>query len=407
MMRKILIPLASRSETVKLAPVIKLLRDEYAQQLATRWIHIGPNPDLVWQTGALFGLTPHRQIPTDENEDDLHALSFQISKTISDELDEQRPDLLLVQGDSLQAVLSAQQGFIRRIPIVHIDAGRRANGSEIDYQKESNRRMLSALATFHCVANAETASNLRSEGFPSYEIGITGNPIVDAAQLVARTGLLPDLSQERGVPVSLTQKKLLVVIQSPDTPRSRISEFAFAIANLARDHKGILFTIIADADQRGARELTSILGNHPQVRFVPPMHYLHFAKAVKAHHLVLTDSSDIQYEVVALGTPALLMRPAGERQMTLCNHDDQQIGCSQRSIVDGVTDILSTNGRLEQLTQQPNPLGDGKASSRIGRLLANWSRNNILTPRAFEPFTTLNTVPLRADGSPRRYHTSF
>ncbi len=406
-MRKIFIPLASRSETVKIAPVIKLLKREYARQLDTRWIHIGPNPDLVWQTGALFGLSPDRQIPTDDHEDNLHALSFQISKTVSDELDEQRPDLLLVQGDSLQAVLSAQQGFIRRIPIVHIDAGRRANGAEIDYQKESNRRMLSALATFHCVANAETARNLRSEGFPSYEIGITGNPIVDAAQLVAQTGLLENSPKDLHISYATGGSKLLVVIQSPDTPRSRISEFAFAIADLAQDHADVKFTIVADAHQRGARELTSILGNHPQVRFVPPMHYLHFAKAVKSHDLVLTDSTDIQYEVIALGTPALLMRPISEAQSPLPDRDDQRIGCSRALIVDGVTQILSTPERLEQLSQQPNPLGDGKASTRIGRLLANWSRNNILTPRAFEPFSPRSPTLLRADGTPRRYHTSF
>ncbi len=406
-MRKVLIPLASRSETIKIAPVIRLLKNEYAQQLDTRWIHIGPNPDLVWQTGALFGLTPNRQIPTDDHEDDLHELSFQISKNVSDELDEQHPDLLLVQGDSLQAVLSAQQGFIRRIPIVHIDAGRRANGAEIDYQKESNRRMLSALATFHCVANAETASNLRGEGFPPYEIGITGNPIVDAAQLVARTGLLESAPKEHHPPASLAHAKLLVVIQSPDTPRSRITEFAFAIATIAQHHPGIQFTIIAHAQQRGARELTSILGNHPQMRFVSPMHYLHFARTVKAHDVVLTDSSDIQYEVVALGTPALLMRPNNESQAALQGQEDQRIGCSQQSIVNGVRDVLSMPERFQQLSQQPNPLGDGKASSRIGRLLANWSRNNILTPRAFEPFSPVSTVPLRADGTPRRYHTSF
>jgi hypothetical protein len=72
-----------------------------------------------------------------------------------------------------------------------------------------------------------------------------------------------------------------------------------------------------------------------------------------------------------------------------------------------VTQILSTPERLEQLSQQPNPLGDGKASTRIGRLLANWSRNNILTPRAFEPFSPRSPTLLRADGTPRRYHTSF
>ena len=406
-MKKILIPIASRSETVKAAPIIKHLKEEYAQQLATRWIHIGQNPDLVWQTGALFGLTPNRQITTDHTEDDLHALSFEISQMVSDELDEQRPDLVLLQGDSLQAVLSAQQAFIRRIPIVHIDAGRRANGSEIDYQRESNRRMLSALTTFHCVANADTANNLRNEGFPAYEIGITGNPIVDAAQLVARAGLLEKPFAETMSADSLETARLLVVIQSPDTPRSRISEFAFAIAALAHKHPGLQFTIIAEHHQRGAKELTAVLGTLKQVRFVAPMQYLTFARAVKSHDMVLTDSSDIQYEVVALGTPALLMRPTTEGQPLLREQDGQRIGCTQKSITQGIEDILRTPAQFSERRQQPNPLGDGKASARIGRLLANWSRNNILTPRAFEPFSTATSMPLRADGTPRRYHTSF
>lgn len=406
-MKKILIPIASRSETVKAAPIIKHLKEEYAQQLATRWIHIGQNPDLVWQTGALFGLTPNRQITTDHHDEDLHALSFEISQMVSDELDEQRPDLVLLQGDSLQAVLSAQQAFIRRIPIVHIDAGRRANGIEIDYQRESNRRMLSALATFHCVANTDTANNLRSEGFPAYEIGITGNPIVDAAQLVARTGLLENLAAESMRATSLENARLLVVIQSPDTPRSRISEFAFAIAELAHNHPGLQFTVIADDHQRGARELTAVLGALEQVRFVAPMQYLSFARTVKSHDIVLTDSSDIQYEVVALGTPALLMRPTTEGQMPRKEQDGQRIGCTQKSITQGIEDLLITPAQFSERRQQPNPLGDGKASARIGRLLANWSRNNILTPRAFEPFSTATSTPLRADGTSRRYHTSF
>ena len=406
-MKKILIPIASRSETVKAAPVIKHLKEEYAQQLATRWIHIGQNPDLVWQTGALFGLTPNRQITTDQSEEHLHALSFEISQMISDELDEQRPDLVLLQGDSLQAALSAQQAFIRRIPIVHIDAGRRANGSEIDYQRESNRRMLSALATFHCVANADTANNLRSEGFPAYEIGITGNPIVDAAQLVARTGLLEHAPIERISATSLETARLLVVIQSPDTPRSRISEFAFAIAALAHDHPRLQFTVIAEHHQRGAKEMIAVLGTLKQVRFVAPMQYLSFARAVKSHDIVLTDSSDIQYEVVALGTPALLMRPTTEEQPLLKGQDGQRIGCTQQSITEGIEKVLSTPAQFSEQCQKPNPLGDGQASARIGRLLANWSRNNILTPRAFEPFSTTDFVPLRADGTPRRYHASF
>lgn len=406
-MKKVLIPIASRSETVKFAPVIKHLKDEYANQIATRWIHIGPNPDLVWQTGALFGLTPNRQLTTDGHDESIHALSFEISQMVSDELDEQRPDLVLLQGDSLQAVISAQQAFVRRIPIVHIDAGRRANGSDIDYQRESNRRMLSALASFHCVANSDAASNLRNEGFPAYEIGITGNPVVDAAEFVARAGLLEAQRTSTNGSASLNDLRVLVVIQSPDTPRSRISEFAFAIAELAQHHPKLHFTIITDADQRGARELTSVLGSMHQVEFIPPMQYLSFARAVKAHDVVMTDSSDIEYEVVALGTQALLLRRAPETQPNQMALYEHRVGESRQSIVEGVENFLFAPNHLQELRGRPNPLGDGKASKRIGRLLANWSRNNILTPRAFEPFTTLNTMLLRADGTARRYHTSF
>lgn len=406
-MKKILIPIASRSETVKAAPVIKHLKEEYTQQLATRWIHIGEHPNDVWQAGSLFGLVPNRQITTENGEDDLHTLTFQISRMVSDEFDEQRPDLVLLQGDSLQAVLSAQQAFIRRIPIVHIDAGRRANGNEIDYQQESNRRMLSALATFHCVTNAETANNLRHEGFPAYEIGITGNPIVDAAHLISRTGLISHRNRQSQDGVSLKNARILVIIQSPDTPRSRITEFSFAIATLAHQYPGLGFTVLTESEQRGERELSSVLQSLSQITFRSPLNYLGFAKAVTEHDLVLTDSSDVQFEATALGTPTLLMRSTTEEPELSRHRETRRIGCSQESIVDGVVQTLHPNGHFLKLCDEPNPLGDGKASARIGRLLANWSRNNILTPRAFEPFSTMQALPLRSDGTSRRYHTSF
>ena len=119
-MRQVLVTVGTRSEMVKLAPVIRTLRDDYPRLFSTRWIHTGLGPDMVWQTGSLFGLSPDHEFELQKGPENLVEHSWELTNAISKELDYSRPELMIVQGESLSSMLAGQQAFVRRIPVVYI-----------------------------------------------------------------------------------------------------------------------------------------------------------------------------------------------------------------------------------------------------------------------------------------------
>ena len=202
-MKQVLTIAGSRAELVRLAPIIRTLRDDYSGVVTTRWIHAADQPDQILSAGALFDLSPDGELP--ELRPDMPPVdrSWALSKGFAQEIDGSRPDLLIIQGDSSTAVLAAQQAFIRRIPIVHVQGPLfTANGGALG-RDAANARMLSALSAFHCVTNSSDATALRSDGFPFYEIGITGDTVVDAVQWLSRrrhpgSGELPEWARSVG-----------------------------------------------------------------------------------------------------------------------------------------------------------------------------------------------------------------
>lgn len=202
-MKQVLTIAGSRAELVRLAPIIRTLRDDYSGVVATRWIHAADQPDQIWTAGALFGLTPDGELPEPRPDMPPVDRSWALSKGFAQEIDGSRPDLLIVQGDSSAAMLAAQQAFIRRIPIVHVQGPVVATTGGAVGRETVNARMLSALSAFHCVTNSSDASALRSDGYPFYEIGITGDTVVDAVQWLNRrrhpgNGELPEWAHSLG-----------------------------------------------------------------------------------------------------------------------------------------------------------------------------------------------------------------
>ncbi len=385
-MRDVLVALGTRSEMVKLAPVIRTLRDEYAKKINTRWIHTGQNPDVVWQTGALFGLTPDRQVKLKVESEQLKDLSWEISNAMATELDGMAPDLLIVQGDSISSVLASQQAFIRRIPIVHIEGGLRSYEGHADAVRESNRRMLSALASFHCVTNSAAAYTLRAEGFPAYEIGVTGNTIVDALNIVQANGVLRHDKLCVHKHVSLSGAKVLVAINALTKWAGALTNIGFAIANLAHDFPGLRFTVAVYPHTVAHNGINSVLSCLKNVELRDPMPYLEFIRLVQESDIVLADSSDIQDESISLGKLVLIMQEAPRSEMKAVIPDHRFIGVTSSSIYRGVQSVLGDAKTYQGLIGAPNPFGDGHASQRIGRLISNWARNSVLTPHAFDPF---------------------
>lgn len=397
-MKRVVVALGSRSEAIKLAPIIRVLRERHRHQLHTRAIQADNGDRQLWEALSLFGLTPDESLDINTNaENNILKFSRAVTNGMGEQLDQTKPDLMVVNGDSLLSVLAAQQAFLRRIPIVHIEGGVRSYESTYDNQYESHRRMLSAMANFHCVSNAHAANNLRSEGFPVYEIGITGNPVIDAIEQISAQGALAQKNNKTNSSPTLQSAEIFAAIGQPKNLGDAYSnfEFAFALANLAHDHPGLHFVIASCPGVRMDNNLRSILSSIQTVELKESMDYLEFIKVMDNADLVLSSSCDIQDEAITLGKPILIMQDAAERPELIRLGGGRLIGSSQEEITDGIRETLRQQEAYQDMRLAQNPFGDGKASQRIGQLIANWSRNRVLTPHSFEPFVFQKTPELR------------
>jgi UDP-N-acetylglucosamine 2-epimerase (non-hydrolysing) len=385
-MKELLAVVGTRSELARLAPALRVLRDQYASVIRPRLMHTGEKTQMVWSTGALFGLVPERQHALSEDTMTFADLTWQISNGVGHELDSRKADLVLVQGSSMSAMLAAQQAFLRNIPVVHVDSVAGQFAGSLSSFVQSNRRMLSAIASFHCVPDREFAETLRLFGYPPYEIGVTGSTAVEAARMV--------LSQHNGHTAKQEPAKsdlsngLFVGLKDDDLSRQAGSELGFAIASLAHDHPELRIRVMTSTSRAGNGLLASILGSLRNVEVVVPTDYYGYLKLLADSTVVLTNSEDIAEEAIALSRPVLFMQKEPQLIDGQSEIETKGIASTQDSIVSSVEMAIAEHGKANCHGQAStrSPIGDGKASLRIVRLLNNWARNRVLTSHAFEPF---------------------
>ncbi len=385
-MKQVLVAVGTRSEMVKLAPVIRTLRDDHPRLVSTRWVHTGLNPDQVWQTGSLFGLSPDYEVELRKSPENLVEHSWELTNAITKELDYSRPDLMIVQGESLSSMLASQQAFMRRIPVVYLANPMSNLSVSHEPRKESYRRLLSAVSSFQCVVDDEDATHLRAEGVPAIEIGVTGDTVVDALQMVMRHGVLSAQNPSTTKDVSLDGARILVALDAKAKWSGNITDLALALAELAHTYPGLDFTVVLypEATIRGL--VVSILESIPNISLREPMPYQEFVRLMQQHDVVITDAQDLQDESLTLQKPTLVIRDGGLQAESSPTSGVRFIDWEQDSITTAVRDLLVDQDCYRESVPLENPLGDGHAAQRISRLIANWSRNQILTPRAFEPF---------------------
>lgn len=401
-MRQVLAVVGTRSEMVRLAPVIRRLRNEGGRAVTVRWIQVGDDAEQIWQTGAIFGLSPDQEIALNYGPGPANLLehSWALTNAISKEIECCPPDLLVVQGESLPAMLAAQQAFMRRVPVIYLATPSYCGLRQTNGKKNSYRKLLNAISTFQCVANEEDLMQLRERGVPAFEIGITGDTVVDAIDTVTRHGVLNGGKAVHDSVDGLVSTRILVLLGAESRWVGSLTDLALAIADLAHSLSDVEFTVVLEPGAAYRDLLTAILGSTLNVAIRESMPYPEFLRLLQQHDFVLADSLDYYDEAVALSKPTLLaedpipgqdfVQPpglifAGQRRDQIVRAV-MALRQGRRQAIDPITDPLSAI----------NSLGDGHAASRITRLILNWSRNQILTPRAFEPFRSRQAFQGRA-----------
>jgi UDP-N-acetylglucosamine 2-epimerase (non-hydrolysing) len=380
----------TRPEAIKMAPLVAALADSphFEPVVVVTAQHRG----LLDQVNALFGIRPHFDLDLLRPGQTLAEVTTRATAGIDGLLARQRPDAVVVQGDTTTTLAGALTAFYHRVPVVHLEAGLRTGDPASPFPEEANRRLTSQLARLHLAPTASTRANLLAEGVPPDSVVVTGNTVIDA--LLWASGLptdfhdprLRELERDEGRPV------LLVTAHRRESWRGGMAAIGRALARVAAAQPAlrIVFPIHPNPVVRDA--VLPHLSGHRNVLVTEPLPYGDFARLLRLAHLVLTDSGGIQEEAPSLGTPVLVARDTTERPEAVAAGTARLVGTDEDRIVAGVTALLRSPAQHRRMAQAVNPYGDGRAAERAVAALAHLFG---LGPRP-RPFR--GTSPSRLDG---------
>ena len=351
----------TRPEVIKLLPVIHAGRT--ISDLEWRIVSTGQQRDLLPQHLTSLGVTVDH---------DLRAIApsqslVQSLATMLSGLDElvmqNKPDGIVVQGDTSSALAAALCGRFHQIPVFHVEAGLRSYDRDKPFPEESNRRLIAQVSALHFAPTARNVDCLLKEGISRESIIETGNPIVDAIGLLDR--ISPCSEEIARLMNALSTKKFIVMtMHRRENFGDRISEFFRVVRSFVEATPGISLVCPVHPNPHVVRAANQILANTNRIHLIAPLNYPDFLHLLRAAWLILSDSGGLQEEVVTLGKPLIILRENTERPESL-ETGIARIAPDHTSLREALELALQPDSWINHVAAQRNPFGDGKSAARI------------------------------------------
>ena len=369
----VLVILGTRPEAIKLFPVARALKSE--PRLATRVVTTGQHREMVDQILQPMGITPDRDLDIMRADQSLNDIVSRIVPRLEELYDEERPAMVLVQGDTTSAFCAGLTAFHRRVAVGHVEAGLRSFNRFHPYPEEANRRMLSSVTDLHLAATPWSAANLEREGVRRDELVVTGNTVIDALlETLGRKDLLeqqrvpalPEQDGERLVLITLHRREnWMQSAAASAAEESPLEETLHAIADAAAAFPDATFVYPVHRNPRVQGPAKRILSGKPNVHLLDPQPYIPFVDLMARACLVLTDSGGIQEEAPSLGVPVLVARETTERPEGVEAGTNVLVGTRRDAVLAAMTGHLGRKPAPRGPLPRPNPFGDGRAGGRI------------------------------------------
>ena len=373
-MVKILAVFGTRPEAIKMAPVIRALEGNFDIKLCVTAQH----RQMLDQVLELFEITPDYDLNIMQPGQDLFDISSNVLLGIKKVLQIEKPDLVLVHGDTTTTMMTAMAAFYLQIPVSHVEAGLRTHNINTPFPEELNRQITSRITTLHFAPTKIARQNLLNEKVPDSQIHVTGNTVVDALLSMVEKARIVNFSDSilKKMPFLKKEKKdlariILVTGHRRENFGSGFEEICHALSILANENPNIQIVYPVHLNPNVREPVNRILSNLNNVHLIEPMEYLTFIKLMDLSHLILTDSGGIQEEAPSLGKPVLVMRDTTERPEAVEAGTVKLVGTNKNEIVKMVNLLLTDSVLYKQMSKAHNPYGDGKASSIICNVLAN------------------------------------
>lgn len=354
-----------------MAPVINALLDR--PSVSTRVVVTAQHRQMLDQVLQLFSIQPDIDLDLMRPGQSLPELFSRVLESMSDIIARDRPDLIVVHGDTSTTLATALAALYNQIPVAHVEAGLRTGNMLEPWPEEANRRLTAPLASLHFAPTTRARANLMNEGIAAALIHVTGNTVIDALlDVVKKIEDHPDLHTQLSSDFSFLdgrRRLILVTGHRRENFGAGFEQICRALSLIAkRDDVQIAYPVHLNPNVQ--EPVQRLLSDHPNIVLLTPQDYLPFVYLMTKSDLILTDSGGIQEEAPSLGKPVLVMRDTSERPEAIEAGTVRLVGTSVDRIVEGVETLLDDPHAYRGMAQAHNPYGDGLAAHRIARVLA-------------------------------------
>lgn len=363
---KIMCVFGTRPEGIKMAPIVKVLKSR--DDVETIICITAQHREMLDQVLNLFDIVPDYDLNIFKKGQSLTEITTRAIKGLEEVILKEKPDVLLVQGDTTTVFAGALAAFYQKVKIGHVEAGLRSGNLYSPYPEEANRKLTGVLTDFHFAPTDSNRENLLKEGYPDEKIYITGNTVIDALRYTVRDGYIFENEKLNNLDYKNNRVILLTSHRRENIGKPMENIFS-AVNDIVSRYEDVELIFPMHLNPQVRDIANRILGGNTRIHLIEPLDYEPFTNLMSRVHIVVTDSGGLQEEAPTFGKPVLVVREETERPEGVEAGTAKLVGTSYEPIFENLDLLLKDNIEYEKMAKAVNPYGDGKAAERIVEIL--------------------------------------
>ena len=361
-MKKVMLVFGTRPEAIKMCPLVNELKNR--KTIQTVVCVTGQHRQMLDQVLETFGVVPDYDLSIMKQRQTLFDVTTNILNGIKEVLETEKPDVVLVHGDTSTTFVTALACFYLQIPVGHVEAGLRTYNIYSPYPEEFNRQAVGIISQYNFAPTERSKENLLKEGKDPVTISVTGNTAIDALKTTVREDYVhPELEWAKG------SRLIMITAHRRENLGEPMKHMFRAIRRVMDEHPDVKAIYPIHMNPVVRETADSILGGYDRIHIIEPLEVLDFHNFLARSYMILTDSGGIQEEAPSLGKPVLVMRDTTERPEGIAAGTLKLVGTDEETIYNSFKLLLENTEEYDKMSKASNPYGDGFASQRIADIL--------------------------------------
>ena len=371
-MIKVLIVIGTRPELIKLFPVYRVLKSK--KKYLVQVCFTGQHEELVHKTNNIFKINIDFSFKNVNKKNNLNLLSSSISKNLNHVLTTEKPDLIIVQGDTTTTMVSAMSAFNLQIPIAYVESGLRTYDLYSPFPEEANRQIISRISSINFCPTKQNFYNLKKEKTFGKNY-LVGNTVIDSVKYIIKNYKLSKDKIYRKLKINNKHSKIIVITaHRRENFGIKYTYILEAIKEISKNNPKVFIIFISHPNPLVQKMLNRNLTKEKNLKISNNLNYVEFVNLLKYSYFVISDSGGIQEEISILNKPLLMIRDTTERSEGIKSGFIKKVGTNKSRIVNEANNLLRNKTLYKSMINKKNPFGDGKTSIKIEKIISNYLR---------------------------------